>query len=143
MTAHDTDDDTPDKSSGTTRRAILGTAGGLAALAAAGTSTATGTSRGNRGDLDVTQNDEYGTFKGELPDRTGYRSHLNVYERGDQDTTISVTGWGYNGKADSHVGLSIEMDHADLSMYIDPEKARTVAWDLLAAADHAEGHDGD
>lgn len=132
----ETNDDAADKGRGTTRRRFLGAAAALGLAASTGTSTATTTTDPGP-PIDV-QRGDFGTVSGKLPERTGLGASLELWNPNDDNASVRVTGYRYVDE-EPGIGLNVSMTHAGLSMYIAPEEARTLAADLNAAADHAEG----
>lgn len=122
----------------TTRRAFLGAAAALAgATGLTGSSTATSDQPG----IDIKQ-DEWGATRASLPKRAGLSSHLELYNRKEDDATFDATAYRYDDE-ESHVSVTIGLEAGNLSMTLSAEEARTIAADLEAAADVVEGQHGD
>lgn len=135
-----TDNDSRDgKTPATTRRRFLGAAAAAAGLAGfTGTSTATS----NQPDIDIERGD-YGTVRGTLPKRSSNGGFLELYNPHDRDATVRAKAWHISDdEEESHVALSVAMDACNFSVNVTPEEARTIAQDLEAAADVAEGKHG-
>lgn len=61
----------------------------------------------------------------------------------DEESSVSVSGWNYDDEDPSHVMMHVTQQVVGLSLSLSPERARELAADLEAAADHAAGEDRD
>lgn len=132
MTAHEPNDDTANKSTGTTRRRFLGAAAALGLLG-----TATGTTHATP---DVTHGDT-GSTMAEYPSHAGVSSTLDLWLPHDDDASVRVVSYDYD---DEHgdIELAVGTTGASLTLNLTPADAREIAADLEAAARRItnEGH---
>lgn len=112
-----------------TRRGVLTGVVGLAALStASGTSVATDGVSGSAGaENGLSPSDVYSATT------TGVFAGLNV-DTSQEDGEIHVEGY----PGDDSVSLQLDATFGTTGVVLDADRARTIAWQLLEAADHAE-----
>jgi len=125
--------DTPEKDSGTSRRAFLGAAAAAASLTAiTGVSTAT-----QRTTPVETYRGEYGTHRADLPKRDSRGTFIELWNPDDRESELQAKAY-HHDDGESRVTLGIEVDSAAIDTGLTPGQARDLARDLRTAADHAE-----